>query len=228
MKAAAQHEGRLAELKAAVELAKTSDDPAVYESAVASLRSEHQVIFAEISELRKTTAIAKAPLVAAHVAEIVEETGNKVVLFAHHHEVIDLLCEELAECGIVKLDGRDSMESRNAAVESFQSDDSVKVFVGGIHAAGVGLTLTASAHVVFAELDWVPGVMSQCEDRCHRIGQADQVLIQHLVLEGSALMRIWRKQLSRSKLSLTPRSMPRPTTLKPMSRSSRPPTRSNP
>ena len=184
-KAAAQHEGRLAELKAAVELAKTSDDPAVYESAVASLRSEQQVIFAEISELRKATAIAKAPLVSAHVSEIVEETGNKVVLFAHHHEVIDLLCEDLAECGIVKLDGRDSMESRNAAVESFQSDDSVKVFVGGIHAAGVGLTLTASAHVVFAELDWVPGVMSQCEDRCHRIGQAGQVLIQHLVMEGS-------------------------------------------
>ena len=185
MKAAAQHEERLAELKAAVELAKTSDDPAVYEQAVNRLRAETQVIFTEISELRKATAIAKAPLVAAHVAEIVEETGNKVVVFAHHHEVIDLLCDELAECGIVKLDGRDSMESRNTSVELFQSDDSVKVFIGGIHAAGVGLTLTASAHVVFAELDWVPGNMSQCEDRCHRIGQADQVLIQHLVLEGS-------------------------------------------
>jgi hypothetical protein len=39
--------------------------------------------------------------------------------------------------------------------------------------------------MVFAELDWTPGRVSQAEDRCHRIGQKDSVLVQHLVLEGS-------------------------------------------
>jgi hypothetical protein len=39
--------------------------------------------------------------------------------------------------------------------------------------------------VVFAELDWVPGNVTQAEDRCHRIGQTDSVMVQHLVLQGS-------------------------------------------
>jgi hypothetical protein len=48
-----------------------------------------------------------------------------------------------------------------------------------------GHTLTASSHVVFAELDWTPGKLAQAEDRCHRIGQTDSVLVQHIVLDGS-------------------------------------------
>ena len=183
-KAMQKHEAMRDELRAAVELAKESDDPEEYEKAVQRLKEGAQASFVEISELRKKTAIAKAPLVAAHVQDATE-AGHKVVVFAHHHEVIDLLYEELSKIGTVKLDGRDDMEARNDAVNRFQTDDTVRVFIGGIHAAGVGLTLTASSHVVFAELDWVPGNMCQAEDRCHRIGQQDQVLIQHLVLEGS-------------------------------------------
>ena len=185
LKAQASHEAQLAGLKAAVELAKASDDPQVYENAVIQLREAVQAHFTEISALRKATAVAKAPLVAAHVAEIVEETGAKVVVFTHHHEVTDLLIDELSDLGVVKLDGRISMESRNLVVNAFQNDEAIKIFVGSIQAAGVGLTLTESAHVVFAELDWVPGNIRQAEDRCHRIGQTDSVLVQMLVLEES-------------------------------------------
>lgn len=78
-----------------------------------------------------------------------------------------------------------SIEKRQAAVDAFQNDPNVTVFLGQIQAAGVGLTLTASSHVIFAELDWVPGNVSQAEDRCHRIGQKDAVLVQHLVFDGS-------------------------------------------
>ena len=190
-KAAALHEDTLAELKAAVELAKVSDDPNVYADAVEKLKEAAAAAFTEMSKLRKETAIAKAPLVAQHVRDSVE-AGGKVVVFAHHHEVTDLLMSELDDLGCVKLDGRDDMETRNAAVNAFQENDDVKVFVGGVKAAGVGLTLTASSHVVFSELDWTPAGMSQAEDRCHRIGQQNQVLVQHLVFEESVDVKIAR------------------------------------
>jgi hypothetical protein len=141
--------------------------------------------FTELSAVRKAVALAKVPFAIEHVEGVLENT-NKVVIMAHHYEVVDAIKVGLAKYGVVGVDGRvTDITKIDAAVNSFQNDDSVRVFVGTIQAAGVGLTLTAASTVVFAELDWVPGNMSQAEDRCHRIGQLDNVLVQHLVLDGS-------------------------------------------
>ena len=59
------------------------------------------------------------------------------------------------------------------------------LFCCHVQAAGVGLTLTVSSHEIFAELDWVPSNIMQAEDRCHRIGQKNSVLIQHIVFDRS-------------------------------------------
>ncbi len=170
-------------LKEQVILSKASSDPKDYEDAVAALKNTSAVAFEEMSGLRHKTALAKTPYVIEHLKDIIE-TGTKVVCFAHHKDVINQICEALGDVA-VSLTGDTAMEKRQAAVERFQNDESCKVFVGSITAAGVGLTLTASSNVVFAELDWVPGNISQAEDRCHRIGQNDAVLVQHLVLDGS-------------------------------------------
>ena len=101
----------------------------------------------------------------------------------HHKRTTTAICKKFAS--VVVITGETKNEDRQEAVDRFQNDPNCRVFVGSIKAAGVGLTLTASSTVIFAELDWVPGNVSQCEDRAHRIGQVDSVLIQHLVLEGS-------------------------------------------
>jgi hypothetical protein len=44
--------------------------------------------------------------------------------------------------------------------------------------------------MVFSELDWVPGNVSQAEDRIHRIGQTGSVLIQHIVVDGTMDQRM--------------------------------------
>lgn len=178
-------EERLTALKIAVELSKISQDPSDYDKAVAALSEGALIAFAEMSKLRHETALAKVPYVLDHVADAAEE--GKVIVFAHHVDVVAQIVEGLEERGIktVSLTGKDSMDHRQHAVDSFQDDDEVKVFVGNIKAAGVGITLTAASHVVFAELDWVPANLSQAEDRAHRIGQTNAVLVQHLVLEGS-------------------------------------------
>lgn len=174
-------------LRAAVELAKASDNPADYAQAVSELQEGLRAAFEEMSRIRRETAVAKIPYVVEHVRMALEDDpSTKLVVMGHHHEVIDGIRDQLASFGAVSLTGRDSLDVRQAAVDRFQSDSACRVFVGSIQAAGVGITLTASSHVVFAELDWVPGNVSQAEDRVHRIGQtAESILIQHLVLEGS-------------------------------------------
>lgn len=133
--------------------------------------------FEELSGARHRMAVAKVPAILEHVRDI----DHPVVIFAHHKDVVAALAAEL---DAVTLTGDHTTEERQAAVESFQRGD-VQYFIGTIGAAGVGITLTRSSHVVFAELDWVPGNLSQSEDRCHRIGQHDSVLVQHLVVDGS-------------------------------------------
>lgn len=179
-----QSEQRLAALHAEVELSKAESEES-YKAAVARLRDAMQVDFAEMAKLRHETALAKVPAVIDHVKNALEDNNNKLIIAAHHHDVIDELMEGLAEFNPVKLTGESKEADRQAAVDRFQNDPDCRVFIGSITAAGVGITLTASSHVIFAELDWVPGNITQMEDRAHRIGQTDTVLVQHIVLADS-------------------------------------------
>ncbi len=171
-------------LELEMDLAEAVGNTETYNKAALALRQHSAVAFEEMSEVRHQTALAKAPVVAEHIAGLLESV-DKVVVMAHHHDVVDILCDELVYYGVVRLTGRDSQTVRQQAVDTFQGDPNVRVFVGSIQAAGVGLTLTAASTVVFAELDWTPSAVNQAEDRCHRIGQKDSVLIQHVVLDGS-------------------------------------------
>jgi hypothetical protein len=158
---------------------------AAYAAAVEQLRDAQRVAFESMSQVRHDTAVAKLPFVVEFVKEILEDSDEKVVVFAHHKDVVSGLMLGLAEFGPVKLDGEMSVSAKQASVDYFQQSPACRVFVGSTLAAGVGITLTASSHVVFAELDWNDARVTQAEDRCHRIGQINSVLVQHLVLEGS-------------------------------------------
>jgi SWI/SNF-related matrix-associated actin-dependent regulator 1 of chromatin subfamily A len=175
-------EARLESARVVVELAKAGDDKAAYELAVAELRDLTNAAFTQISQLRHDTAVAKVPQVIEHLTEALD-SDEKVVLMAHHHDVVDAIAEAFPGAAIIT--GEVAVNKRQAEVERFQNDPACRLFIGSIQAAGLGITLTAAAHVIFAELDWTPGNMTQAEDRCHRIGQRDNVLVQHLVLDGS-------------------------------------------
>lgn len=177
-----KHEKIMAELKIAVELAKASDSPDAYQQAIDRLRDAGRIAFTEISKLRHSTALAKVPAVIEHLKDATD--GAKVVVFAHHHDVIDAIAAEFG-LACVTLTGDTNMIDRQKAVDRFQTDPACTLFVGSITAAGVGITLTAASHVVFSELTWRPGDLCQAEDRCHRIGQVNSVLVQHIVLDGS-------------------------------------------
>lgn len=148
-----------------------------------SWKNKAKIDFGETSTIRKEVAIAKTPYVIKHLADAIASSG-KVVCFCHHKEVAAQIVAAFKDEAVV-ITGATSMIQRDKAVDSFQNREGVKLFVGNIQAAGIGITLTAASHVVFAEISWVPGEMEQCEDRCHRIGTVNSVLIQYMVMSMS-------------------------------------------
>lgn len=63
----------------------------------------------------------------------------------------------------IRIDGKTPPSDRSRLVNLFQDDDSVRVAILSIRAAGVGLTLTAASTVVFGEMTWTPGEIIQAE-----------------------------------------------------------------
>lgn len=190
MQAWERQESDIEALRVKAELAKAGTREE-YEASVAALRQATQAAFTELSKLRHETAMATVPYAVQHILQCLADE-QKIVVMAHHKDVVQAIMDALAEEKIeaVSLTGETPMQTRQDNVDRFQREPSCRVFVGNIQAAGVGITLTAASHVIFAELDWVPGNMTQAEDRCHRIGQTDSVLVQHLVLEGSLSARM--------------------------------------
>jgi SWI/SNF-related matrix-associated actin-dependent regulator 1 of chromatin subfamily A len=143
------------------------------------------VEFAELSRVRHKSALAKVPAAIEYIQDALE-SSRKVVVFCHHKDVAVLLAEGLASHGVVgPVTGDMPAEDRQACVARFQSDETTRVIIGTYGAMGVGHTLTAASHVITVEQMWVPAEITQAEDRCHRIGQRESVLVEHLVAPGS-------------------------------------------
>jgi SWI/SNF-related matrix-associated actin-dependent regulator 1 of chromatin subfamily A len=155
-----------------------------YDKTVAYLTS-HKPLFTEWSKRRRQQGMNKAIQIFDHIVLSIENGSDKIICFCHHYDVLEMLeyyCLE-SNIGYVSVTGNMTTSARQDAVDVFNDDPNCKVIFGTIGAMGVGFTMTISDHVIFAELDPVPGRMSQAEDRAHRIGQDRSVLIQHLVLD---------------------------------------------
>jgi len=145
--------------------------------------SEHTIL-GEISEMRKQVALAKVPAAVEYIANLAK--SDQVVVFAHHHEVINQLRAGLGKLDVLvdSIDGRDGPAVRQERIDRFQKGE-LCVLILGILAAGTGLTLTKSATSVFAELPWRPGDLEQATGRIHRIGQKRGVTEHILIAAGT-------------------------------------------
>lgn len=86
---------------------------------------------------------------------------DKFLVFAHHKNVLDAVERACNQKGAeyIRIDGQLATNKRQQLVNKFQDETSCRVAILSIKAAGVGLTLTAASHVIFAELYWIPGVV---------------------------------------------------------------------
>lgn len=129
------------------------------------------------------------------VLELLEamQPEDKAIVFCEFTGTVAALAQTLRDRGIecVTLIGSDSTRRRQKAVDRFQSDPAVRVFIGTTSAAGVGITLTAGNHVVFASLPWTPALQGQAEDRAFRNGQLRLVLVKVPLMVGTIDGRLW-------------------------------------
>jgi SWI/SNF-related matrix-associated actin-dependent regulator 1 of chromatin subfamily A len=192
------HEETLAALVERRDRAAILEDEEEYREAARLLKAAYTVAFEEMSRVRKETALAKLPLCINHIEDVLEQV-DKLIVFAHHKDVIRQLADALKQYGCMMFFGDTPQMERAANVKRFQEDPRCRVAIVGISAA-VGITLTAASHEVFVESDWVPANLSQAEDRAHRIGQKNCVLVQHLVLEGSLDSKMLKTVISKQEV----------------------------
>ncbi|KAI6228743.1 putative SMARCAL1-like protein [Aphelenchoides fujianensis] len=152
-----------------------------------------------IMEYYLQTGEAKADSVADHIIDTCfypSAPPCKILVFAHHKTVMDILSTRFAAQNInyMRMDGSTSGPQREAFVKQFQAEDSpIQVAILSISACSTGITLTAANRVFFAELYWTPAILIQAEDRAHRIGQKSPVICEYILAKKTADVDIWPK-----------------------------------
>ncbi len=150
---------------------------------MARLKAEANEHLVRMSVLRKIAARAKMPVVEewvdAHIAD-----GKKVVIAAHHRDIVDMLANKY---GGLKIQGGMDVEAVEDAKHKFQTlpVEKAPVIVLSIQAAKTGHTLTAAQNVLFVELPWTPADVDQTYSRCHRIGQKGSVTSTYMLASGT-------------------------------------------
>ena len=150
----------------------------------AAKKIENVEALARIEGLKQLAVKGKMKQVIEWIRDFLE-SEQKLVVFCTHKFVINELMEMFGSHIAVKLDGSTSLSDRQRSVDIFQLNPAVKLFIGNIQAAGVGITLTAASNVVFIELGWNPAIHDQASDRVHRIGQKDSVNIYYLLARNT-------------------------------------------
>jgi SWI/SNF-related matrix-associated actin-dependent regulator 1 of chromatin subfamily A len=115
-----------------------------------------------------------------------------VVIFCSFDEELNRIKEAFSDICVIH-NGKMLAKKKNKSVEAFQNDPNIKVFIGNIQSAGVGITLIASDVAIFNSFSWVSGDCLQAEDRIHRIGQKKPVTIYYQVYNNTFYKEMFDK-----------------------------------
>ena len=152
-------------------------------SVIARIKAESNEHLVKLSVLRRLAAKAKMPMVEEWVQSRIDD-GKKVVIAAHHRDVVDELARKF---GNLRIQGGMSVEEVEAQKARFQNEpvETAPVIVLSIQAAKTGHTLTASQDILFVELPYTPADLDQTYSRLHRIGQTGSVTTTYMLVDGT-------------------------------------------
>jgi SWI/SNF-related matrix-associated actin-dependent regulator 1 of chromatin subfamily A len=149
-----------------------------------------------VMRLRRLLGLAKAAPAVEYIDEFMQglPLGKKLLVFAHHTDVIRALLTGLADWNPVVITGASSPAERRVAIDGFLTQNSCRMFVGNTQASGTGLTLVGPtckcSDVVFVESSFSPSDNVQAACRVHRIGQREAVVARFLTAHGTIDDRI--------------------------------------
>jgi len=181
-----------------------ASDESAFRKALPSFLAKRMSLFEICSHPRQLNAnYDKVP--GKHIAldrllhELIDERGEKVVLWSYFRFSIDELVSRYKRFGVVRVDGSvASAEARGAAVAQFQTDPNAKLFIGNPAAAGAGITLTASRVAVYESFPVQTAHYLQSIDRIHRRGQSRNThyyfLLCEQTLEEHEYLRLLEKE----------------------------------
>lgn len=144
------------------------------------------VPFVGLAEVMHYHGLAKVAPTVEHCLDVLEQE-SKLIVFAHHLDVVEGIAEGLRKAGVSveTITGLTPAVKRDTLTERFQNEQEPRVLVGNVQAMGVGLTLTSCRYVVFAEASWSYAVNMQAESRIERIGQTLPMQIDYVVVDRS-------------------------------------------
>jgi len=157
-------------------------------------------VMPKIVKLRQALEALKLPFLVETVDSRSE--GDKFIIFCEYMATVGALKSALEASGVrcVSVVGADGSSARQRAIDAFQGDPGVTVFIGTTSAAGVGITLTAANVVMFASMPWTPALMRQAEDRAYRLGQKRNVLVLVPLVANTIDEQIWALLQSKAAL----------------------------
>jgi hypothetical protein len=146
-------------------------------------------IIAMMAKMRHLVAVAKMPATLEYMDEFVEDTDRKIVVFAHHKDVQEMLFKELKEkygSEMPVLQYVSGMKSDQIHdIQTTFNENKRAIMVASTLAAGEGLNLQTCCDCILHERQWNPGKEEQAESRFVRIGsEATSVSAVYAHMEG--------------------------------------------
>jgi len=147
-----------------------------------------------ISTIKMNNAVEKVPFTVKYIKGLTDE-GESVIVFSDHRHSAQLIHEAIKGSALIM--GGASDKKRANIIKEFQAGN-IKVLIGTIGAVSTGVTVTASANMVFNDLSWSHTDLEQAMKRIHRYGQM-RVCVYHYVLGSATDDRIVRRIRSKVK-----------------------------
>jgi SWI/SNF-related matrix-associated actin-dependent regulator of chromatin subfamily A-like protein 1 len=155
------------------------------------LLAEFQSSQVAFSTVRRLIGRAKVEGVANMVNDFLDDAEEeKLILFAHHREVIRDLADRLKRHAPLVIKGDTNQKVRESAIHAFQNDPKFRLIILAIDTAGEVITLHAAHNVFLMEPSPVPAKNHQAIARAYRNGQKYAVLARFILLPGTLDARL--------------------------------------